>query len=199
MALLVVDPSHGQTGEVDDAFNEMLESELRKTFGDVHVEIADAGPGASYPAIFIHIVELAVLALGIISAPELLRTNLPLWKKCFDKVISLLELKSADISIDIESARNLCLFYALNKTSGGYESIELHSLIRHRMNQTAFAEDVTTPISLSDDPDEAGRQRHQEALSQVFARYIGLVEVDFRCFTIVVEKNGRCSYIERLP
>ncbi len=197
MGILIKDPNYPRTGEIDDNFVPTLKVRLEQTLSKTELEYVDAGAGASDPSYFVYVLELIALGLALFSTPSILKENAHLWKRCFDKVVEVLNREKLRYFIDAQTAKCLVAFYVLNKIGGGYATLNLISLQRHAMNIVGRVDNLPTSPTSEKIKDE--HQKHVEALNQVFCRYIACVEVDVHCYTVVVEADGRCTYIERLP
>lgn len=197
MRILISDPTYPNDEENHDKFVEELKNDLIKDFGRAELQEVDAGPGAADPAFFWTLLEAVAIALAVFSAPKVLKDNLPLWKAYFDRVRAFLTARNLKFSVDAECARNLAVFYVLNKTAGGYENVRVASHTLHWTNAAEFAADELRDERADTDENDQFRDHHQ-AVKLRFCRHVICVQVDYQYFTVIIEKDGSCSYLEKL-
>ena len=201
MRILVVDPFYDNEDEgPENEGSEKFYRDIRREFiqeldSEVNVAEADAGPGASVPALW---VEIFIATVAILGTPKVVVDNLPLWKDFFDRAVGILQKRSIDFSIDPNTAVELARFYTLNRVGGTHKRIEVANLARQYSNVVFGVEAISLQaIENKTDADDP-RSQNIEAVKQLQCRYIVGVEVDGRRFTVVIERDGHCSYLRDL-
>ena len=190
MKILIEDPTYPEHEEQYDEFYIKLKNDFNSELEETVTFIeCDAGTGASAPVWFF---EIAAITLALISAPSVLKTNLPLWKKTFDKIVNFCRSRDLNYAVDPETAMNLAKFYVLNNISNGYENIEILNCTQHFSNMAAIG---SAEINLDNLNEE---NLHQQAVRQINCRYTVLLQVDHSHYTVIIEKDGYCSFLKKL-
>lgn len=190
MKLLVVDPTYPEHEELYESFRIQLEAGIEECLDTPHKIIeVDAGPGASVPA---WIIDVAVLGFAIFASAGLIEKNLKVWHSWFSSLTAWLKGRELEFSVDPSSASYLAAYRLLESLDWEYEKLEIISVVQHSFN---FGSSASVVVN-RDEPDEDNL--HIQAVRQLDCRYVILASVDHTPYTLVIEKNGDCSYMRKL-
>lgn len=194
MRFLVIEPLEEEV-DASEQFRRDLLLELEREIGQTTARNVDAGPGASWPAIFFTVASTVAVSLALFNAPAVIQNNLPKWKAIFDKMAGLFSRRGLMYCVDSDTAKKLALFYVLNKTSGGYETLEIVSAVRHSWNNFPRYEDVSKAVSAEE---KSQFDANVEAVDLARSRHIIFVSVDNIGYSVIIETDGYCSYLASL-
>ena len=197
MKILILDPNYPGTGDIDVTFRERLTDELRAELGDLELRDVDAGPGAAEPGYLLEGWYFVASVVSTAAAVPVLKEHLPKWVAKFNQVVASLTARNLTFYVDVRSAQNLAAFYVLNKIGSGCRNLHIVCIHRHAWGPGMMCYEDIDVQTLSDTPPASTSiEDHLEAVKQNRSRYIIGVDVDGRAFTVVIEHNGRCGYIE---
>jgi hypothetical protein len=195
LRFLIVDPHYPEAEELSTEFESRLRRRASETFGNsATLQEVDAGPSASVPAYFFTVGDAADL-LAILGAPLILRKGLQGWRDWFARAATFLRGLGLTYSIDLQTAVLLSAS-ALFETGNSEEGIEVVSVTRHWVNLGGPGSDhlFASELGAASEP----LDMHFEAVKQLDAHYIVLLQQGSRCFTALADRRGDLLHLEEL-